>query len=295
MTGSDKSCDYRGCRNRRNATEAPATLSNCGRCKYQKYCSRNCQKKDWKFHKHTCLSADVPRHQVEDCTEEAIKSAIAAAAPGDAVLLPVEGTFDGDHFEITIDKPLHIIGPSAKKENCKFECKHLTIKVDVDGGNVVLANFMVNASVSVNVVNQSSGSSGSSRYDDEGNKIKKDRIVLSNVTVQCRAETQDAFCISGCHKHDALLIDCEIYGGADGLFIQDCGYNAVHLKSTDVRFAGSRGIFARQSFVIEDCEVSNCGAYGIKGSAGWEEKGDNDIQAGPWGQYGGAAGGMGFY
>lgn len=40
MTGSDKSCDYRGCRNRRNATEAPATLSNCGRCKVREPASQ---------------------------------------------------------------------------------------------------------------------------------------------------------------------------------------------------------------------------------------------------------------
>ena len=87
-----------------------------------------------------------------------------------------------------------------------------------------------------------------------------------------------------------LLLDCEIHGGSDGVYIGDTG---VHLKRTETQFAQNRGIFSRCPFVIEDSTIDSCGGYGIKGTAGWTDKGQNDIQPGPWSSFGAGGGGFG--
>jgi hypothetical protein len=73
--------------------------------------------------------------------------------------------------------------------------------------------------------------------------------------------------------------------------IENNNYKSVNLCG--IRFScpigtrdASRGIFSRESFVIEDVTISHCGAYGIKGTAGWNEKGQNVIQPGPWMNWG---------
>lgn len=80
------------------------------------------------------------------------------------------------------------------------------------------------------------------------------------------------------------------YGGSDGVFIAT---KNVHLKNTKICNAQNRGIFSRREFTIENCEVSGCGGYGIKGTGGWTEKGRNNIQPGPWNEFGGASSGYG--
>ena len=57
---------------------------------------------------------------------------------------------------------------------------------------------------------------------------------------------------------------CEISVDQDWLAIMDRGTNAT-IHQTKIRFAACRGIFANPSFTIKDFNVSNCGAYGIKG------------------------------
>lgn len=143
-------------------------------------------------------------------------------------------------------------------------------------GDVLLTNFQVSGTVRL-------------RENSDTN------ITMYSVTVQCPAELAErgtnAMEIGDC-KGTVLLLACEIYGGSDTLFIS--GSPKVHIKETEIRFARARGIFANVSFVIEDSDVDTCGAYGIKGRAGWIEKGDNDIQPGPWSSFGGAAGGFGY-
>jgi len=109
-------------------------------------------------------------------------------------------------------------------------------------------------------------------------------ITLSCVKVQCPNESDsDALTITNCNGK-FLLLDSEIFGGSDGVHIHS---ENVYLKLSDIRFCRNRGIFSRRWFTIEDCEVSNCGGYGIKGTAGWDQRGTmNEIQPGPWGAMG---------
>jgi hypothetical protein len=37
-------------------------LKTCGKCKRVAYCSKECQKKDWKGHKKNCGPADAPNN-----------------------------------------------------------------------------------------------------------------------------------------------------------------------------------------------------------------------------------------
>ena len=111
------------------------------------------------------------------------------------------------------------------------------------------------------------------------------RVRLSRLKISMKSGNSDCLILKEICKdpkaqQEILVKMCEIDGGADGVFIATSG---VHLKDCEIRFAQSRGIFAKDFFVIEDCEVSNCGAYGIKTRAGCERRGvDNDIQPGPW-------------
>lgn len=79
-----------------------------------------------------------------------------------------------------------------------------------------------------------------------------------------------------------LVSGCDVYGGSDG--VSNMGMaTKLHINDdTEIRFAASRGIFSNSDFLIEDSEVSNCGAYGIKARGGAFTKGECDIQPGPW-------------
>ena len=101
-------------------------------------------------------------------------------------------------------------------------------------------------------------------------------------------DRDDVLVINEC-KGKCLILGCKIYGGSDGVFIATDG---AHLKGTLICNACHRGIFSRSYFIIEDCTVSGCGGYGIKGTAGWIEKGrHNNIQPGPWSAWGPSASG----
>lgn len=102
------------------------------------------------------------------------------------------------------------------------------------------------------------------------------KITLKNVHVT--TQTGDALVLS--HAQEVLLVDCEVFGGDDGLMISNAD---VHIKDSDIRFARCRGIFANDHFTVEGVEVSNCGSYGMKTRGGCTRLGDdNDIQPGPW-------------
>jgi len=247
-------------------------LSTCSRCKAISYCTKGCQKKDWSYHKYVCQPANVPRHEVTDLTIESIQNAIDAASPDDIVLLK-EGTYEGSG-PLLINKPIKVWGPRQKMESVKLNC-NLTVKpsgLNNDSmGDVVLAYFSVN---------------GVGKMEE--NMYKS--ITLKSVKVQCPNEVDDTtLTIDKCNGK-VLLLDCEIFGGGDGIRIN--GTDKVHIKATDIRFCKHRGIFTRYFFTIEDSEISNCGGYGIKGTCGWQQKGtSNDIQLGPWSPMGPSASG----
>lgn len=118
-----------------------------------------------------------------------------------------------------------------------------------------------------------------------------DDITFCSVDVKCPRQVgdrgEDAVCINTC-KGKFLLLCCEIIGGSDGLAIMDRDCK-MHIRETDIQLARSRGIFSNPYFKIEDSAVYSCGGYGIKGRSGWEAKGENQIQAGPWNEHGGAS------
>jgi hypothetical protein len=253
-------CSWPGCRNKDGSS---SNLQVCSRCKIAASCSTECQKKHWEMHKNRCSAPDVPRHEVEDFTIEAIQSAIDKASPGDIMLLK-DGSYEGSagpRAKLIIDKPLRIWGPEFDKVKLKCDLVIKPSEFGQDGKDVViLSNFEVYGTGTV-MKNTYKG-------------------ITFCIRVKCELNGEDALTINEC-KGKCLLLDCEIHGGSDGIFI--CT-DKVHLKGTEVRFAANRGIFAKVPFVIEESEVSSCGGYGIKGRCGWTEKGrHDDIQPGPWG------------
>ena len=81
------------------------------------------------------------------------------------------------------------------------------------------------------------------------------------------------------HPEKVLLEECEVVGGGDGIMI---GVHGCTLRKCRVLGAASRGIFANDSFIIEDSVVQGCGGYGMKTRGGCDRRGSNRIQAGPW-------------
>jgi len=51
------SCGNKSC----NKKVAESDLKFCGRCGKQKYCSKDCQRADWKNHKVCCTASRVPK------------------------------------------------------------------------------------------------------------------------------------------------------------------------------------------------------------------------------------------
>ncbi|KAL7546923.1 hypothetical protein ACHAWF_010247 [Thalassiosira exigua] len=211
-------------------------LLKCGRCKLATYCGPECQKKDWgRSHKHRCVAPDVARHEVKGSTIAAIQKAINEASPGDVVLIE-EGTYNGPQDTLIVDKPLWLWGSSKNRDAVVLKC-NLSIRPsgsesDAEG-IVVAADFVLHGTTSVSA-----------------NQYKT--ITLCGLSLQCPHEVNDdALIINDC-KGKCLVLDCEVLGGSDGVFIAS---DKVHLKRTSVQYAQSRGIFSRKEFVIEDCTV----------------------------------------
>jgi len=260
-------CSYSRCSTNKNdqAANNTANLLGCSRCKSARYCSTACQKKDWVFHKFKCVSPEVTRHEVQGgFSIDAIQSAINAASPGDIVVIK-EGSYGEDgESTLFVNKPIHLWGGEENRDNVVLNCNLVIDESDGDHDGskaVVVAGLFLNGTVTIS-----------------DNSYKS--VTLCNIELKCPNNSpRDALKISGC-KGKCLILGCDIYGGSDGVHIASEG---VHLKRTCIQYAQHRGIFSRRIFTVEDCEVSGCGGYGIKGSAGWTEKGrHNDIQPGPW-------------
>ncbi len=273
-------CNYSKCSSNNNngQEEAATNLLGCSRCKSVKYCSTTCQKKDWSRHKCKCVSPEVTRHVVQGGGGiDAIQSAIDSASPGDVVVIN-EGTYGdkGESNTLFVRKPIYLWGDVEKMSDVVLNCNlaiHVGTGCESGAAVVVVAGLTLQGAATI--------------YENDYKSV-----TLCDVTITCPNDAAgDALEINGC-KGKCLILGCEVYGGSDGVHIAS---ENVHLKNSSIQYAQNRGIFSRRVFVIEDCEVSGCGGYGIKGSAGWTEKGRyNDIQPGPWSSWGGASESYGF-
>lgn len=232
----------------------------CARCKTTAYyCGRECQKKHWNSHKHRCFSPDTPQITVSEFTIAAINSAIQTAEDRTVIRLD-KGIYEGSG-SIRIDKPIVLLG--AGKDSTKLCCDGLLVEGDKDGDgqqSVTVAD--------IEVTNSSNISSA-----------KYKAVNLCGIRFSCPIGGRNDAIATGREDGKILFLDCEIIGGSDGLSIFGHG---VHLKRTSIKHAACRGIFSRYNFLIEDVTISHCGSYGIKGTAGWDEKGKNRVQPGPW-------------
>lgn len=257
-------CSGRNCPNK----DQSVTLNACARCKKAHYCGRSCQKKHWGAHKHRCFSPDTPHVRVGRFTIEAIQSSIDHANCGDVLVLE-EGTYEGNEI-LRINKPITLLGQG--KDKTKLACSELRI----EGGNDV--------SASKHSVTIADFEASNSTIENEHYKA----VNICSIKFAGLLGSNNDTVSTGRQAGKIIFLDCDIIGGADGLCI---GGDGVHLKHTTIKHAQSRGIFSgHSSFIIEDSTVSNCGGYGIKGRAGWIEKGKNRIQSGPWSSWGGPSG-----
>ena len=235
------------------------------------------QKEDWLYHKHKCVTPDALRfaqHKVDGYTIEDIQRTIDQASPGDIIILNNDESYGEKSIEggsssnkLVINKPIKLWGKKIHSElNCNLEIKS-SGEYEDSSDSVVVVDIIINGQVNI-----------------RSNSYKS--ITLCEVNVHCPANAQgDALEIGEC-KGKCLILNCEIYGGSDGVFIAS---DRVHLKLTEINNAQSRGIFSRRDFILEDCTITGCCSYGIKGTAGWTERGRNDIQPGPWSSFGGAS------
>lgn len=246
------------------SSNAPKT---CGRCKKRHYCNEQCQKKHWKFHKFECIPHDQVKHSVDKSASlETIQTVIRNANVNDVIILP-SGTFghEGIDFTLEIDKNLHFAGEGMNKTT--LICKTLLIKQNgCGGGKAIFRNFKIQGTVEV---------------------VQNTFHELSFVSVEVDATntpTYDAFEVNCC-PGKFLAYCCEIKGGSDGLCLTDCSTRAT-IDQTDISYAQCRGIFSNIDFKIKDSAVYGCGSYGIKGRSGWTDMGGNNLQPGPWSEFG---------
>ncbi len=155
-----------------------------------------------------------------------------------------------------MNKPIYLWGGEEDRHDAVLNCN---LVIDESGGDhdgsaaVVVSDFVLN---------------GTAKISDK----KYKSVTLCNVAIKSPSDARDdALNINGC-RGKCLILGCDIQGvgGSDGVNIAS---EQVHLKRSCIHYAQNRGIFSRRVFTIEDCEVSGCGGYGIKGSAGWTEKG----------------------
>jgi len=185
-----------------------------------------------------------------------------------------EGSYESSSGNelLTIDKPIRLLGAGMSKTRIKGT---LDVRVPtVSHGTSVLSVCDLGVDGIVNV--------GETSYK---------QIYFQSVEVKCPPRSRDAAFTVECNGK-ILLNCCEIIGGSDGLKLLNRATEAT-LQETDIELAQNRGIFATPYFTVGPiCAVYNCGGYCIKGRSGWKEKGENQIQPGPWTALGGAATGM---
>jgi hypothetical protein len=69
LIGGCKKCSNTACENEKahmcaNCGNTTGPLSACSQCKQVFYCSKECQKSDWKSHKLNCRKIEVPKIEV---------------------------------------------------------------------------------------------------------------------------------------------------------------------------------------------------------------------------------------
>ena len=188
--------------------------------------------------------------------------AAAKLGAGSRVLLP-KGDFRAGG-SLTIPCAMTIEGQGAA--HTRLRCA-VTVANDAAGPLLRLANLsVVGHSVEI-------GGMGLQRVH-----LHKLRVDMRRAVGQSDALVLNE--IGGGYRSDKVLLEeCEVVGGSDGIMIDAGGCT---LRKCTVLHAQSRGIFANESFTIEDSIVQGCGGYGMKTRAGCDRRGRNDIQPGPW-------------
>ena len=221
-------------------------------------------------------------------TAAELQKLVDAAEEGGVVSMPA-GQFVGASLEIKRAITLQGQGPTAT-----VIAFPIHVGVGASGALLHLSNFGVDgASLTVG----SNRTQASSHMTGIGPTPGIKRAHLSKVHVSLGARGgDDALVINrigqGYARDTVLVEDCEVRGGSDGVMIDTSG---VRLLRCRIVGAYSRGIFANESFVIEDSTVQGCGGYGMKIRSGCDRRGRNNIQSGPWDghmEFGGM-GGMG--
>ena len=200
------------------------------------------------------------------------QAALDAAPEGSVVKLPAGEYKNENDAELNLTKALRIIGEGMDK--VKLRCKFVVTQEQANGGMVAVQNLTIAGTVNVR-------------------EVSYDNIIFASVEVNVPASSRGSDAFQAANKGKITLDCCEIVGGSDGVFIGG-RETEMHIRETDIQMCSSRGIFANPDFVIQDSAVYNCGSYGIKGRGGWTEKGENQIQPGPWNSFGGPSGGYGF-
>ena len=185
-----------------------------------------------------------------------------------------EGSYESSSGNalLTIDKPIRLLGAGMSKTRIKGTL-YVRVPTVSHGGSVLSVCDL--------------GVDGIADIAETSYK----QIYFQSVEVRCPPRSRNAAFTVECNGK-ILLNCCEIIGGSDGLQLLNHATEAT-LQETDIELAQNRGIFANPYFTIgPNSAVYNCGGYGIKGRSGWNEKGENQIQPGPWNALGGAATGM---
>jgi len=210
-----------------------------------------------------CVDESRVRHCIEPSASlDTIQRIINEAGVDDVIELP-SGTFGTETpGTLEITKNLQLRGQGMDQTIIKC---NLVVKQDrCSGGKVMVQKLKVQGVVTVS----------DNTFDD---------VTFFSMEVNATKLKADAVTINCCKK--LLIFCCEIIGGSDGLCLIDRSTNA-RIDQTDIQLAASRGIFANTNFKIKDSAVYSCGSYGIKGRVGWTDLGGNELQPGPWSQFG---------
>lgn len=237
------------------------THLKCSRCHTTHYCSRDCQKGDWKSHKLICEapSGDAAGGAGSASGEAVIAPADAsavekagglqaildAAPEGATVKLPV-GSFGG----AAIRKPLTVKGAAGRKTV-------LTGLLELNGG-AAAKPLRVEGLTCLLGVNVAAGA----RVELVKLKVTNPGrmgIMTGEGAALSVTKTEIHECEDGIINNARLVVD--------GCFIHDCGCD---------------GIFSNPCFTIKDSTIADVGRHGIKSRGGTERLGRNNVQASPW-------------
>ena len=82
--------------------DLPGPLKACAKCRTTYYCSRDCQKEDWKTHKKVCAS-QAARYQ-SSSTDSRRQSTSSRHTPGFEVVNELFGLSDDDYLHGLLEK-----------------------------------------------------------------------------------------------------------------------------------------------------------------------------------------------